>query len=128
MLDEQRRRSKGWRMTELPEREQQRARAAKNQSLFREVNERIEDLASAATFTSFVCECLDTTCVEPIPLMLQEYEAIRAGGNCFVVMPGHEVPQVEEVTEVTDRYYLVSKLGAGAPTAKRLDPRTRSVR
>jgi hypothetical protein len=41
-------------------------RAARNQSMFREVNERIEELASRWDYDrdgQYVCECLDTSCV-----------------------------------------------------------------
>ncbi len=54
----------------------------------------------------------------------QEYEEVRADSNSFVVLPGHEEPLVDEVTEANERYYVVRKVGAGAAVAKRLDPRT----
>jgi hypothetical protein len=39
-----------------------RDRAAKNQSLFREVNERIDELSGSATFLTFIWECANETC------------------------------------------------------------------
>ena len=103
----------------------QRERAARNQSLFREVNERIEDLSAFASFASFICECLAEGCSEAISLTLEEYEHIRSDGNRFFVLPGHEVVSVEEVVEATDRFVVVSKIGAGAQLARRLDPRAK---
>ena len=103
----------------------QRERAARNQSLFREVNERIEDLSHSTTFPSFICECADENCDETIPLTLEEYEQVRSDANRFAVLPGHELPAVERVLEATPRYLVVAKLGAGAQVAARLDPRTR---
>jgi hypothetical protein len=105
--------------------ELRRKRAAQNQSLFREVNERIEDLSASAPFAGFICECLSTDCDERVPLTIEEYEHVRAGSNRFVVLPGHDVPEVEQVVETTARYVVVSKLGAGAEVAAQLDPRTR---
>ena len=102
-----------------------RERAAKNQSLFREVNERIEDLSRSATFPSFVFDCCDESCDETIALTLEEYERVRADANRFAVLPGHEVAEVEQVVEATDRYVVVAKLGAGGQVAERLDPRRR---
>jgi hypothetical protein len=102
-----------------------RERAAQNQSLFREVNERIEDLAAPSSFTSFICECENETCDEVCPLTLEEYERIRAKPNRFFVLPGHNVPEVEQVVEQSDRYVVVAKLGAGRPIAEHLNPRTR---
>jgi hypothetical protein len=113
-------------MTDAAERERLRERAAKNQSLFREVNERIGDLARDASFSTFICECLDETCTEGISLTLEEYEHIRRDSNSFFVLHGHDVAEVEEIRERTDRYIVVSKIGAGAVVAERLDPRRRA--
>jgi hypothetical protein len=115
-------------MTGVSDLELQRQRAAKNQSLFREVNERIEDLASPASFSDFICECMDQGCDEQVPMTLEEYEHIRAHPNRFFVLPGHEVAIVEETVEVTDRFVVVSKLGSGASMAMQLDPRNRPTR
>jgi len=102
----------------------QRVRAAKNQSLFREVNERIEHLANGS-LASFICECMQATCDERLQLTLDQYEKIRADSNRFVVLAGHDVPGVERVVETTDGYVLVEKLGLGGALAERLDPRGR---
>jgi hypothetical protein len=104
--------------------DEQRRRAGENQSLFREVNEQIEDLTTS-TFTSFVCECMSAHCDEFVPLTIEEYERISAEPAWFFVVAGHEVPGVEVVVESTDRYTVVKKLGAGELVAGRLDPRDR---
>ena len=114
-------------MSMLGELDVQRERAAKNQSLFREVNERIEELASSASFVEFICECANEECSELVSLTRAEYERIRSGSNRFFVIAGHELPAVEQTVETTDRYLVVSKLGAGAPVAERLDPRKRAT-
>jgi len=106
----------------------QRERAARNQSMFRKVNERIEDLASNAFFSAFICECMNEECNENVSMTVEEYEDVRREGNRFLVLPGHEVSGVEEVVDVTDgRYVVVAKLGAGAAIAEELDPRRRSA-
>jgi hypothetical protein len=112
-------------MTDASDLEVRRRRAAKNQSLFREVNERIEDLAQPATFAGFICECMDEECDEHVSLTVEEYEHVRAGSNRFVVLPGHEVAGVEEVVEATERFVVVAKLGSGETLAASLDPRKR---
>jgi hypothetical protein len=108
--------------------EAQRTNAAKSQSLFREVNERIEQVSPPASFVEFVCECASEECFEKISVTLQEYDEIRANPNRFFVLPGHEIPQVEQTVEVTHRYLVVSKLGAGKRIAEKLDPRQRRRR
>jgi hypothetical protein len=115
-------------MSAMSSLEAQRERAAKNQSLFREVNERIEHLSGSWSPIDFICECTDETCDQSISLTLAEYEGVRAESNSFFVVPGHELLDIEEVTESNDRYRAVSKLGAGAAAAERLDPRKRAGR
>ena len=113
-------------MTSTQERDARRERAAKNQSLFREVNERIQDLSADALFTAFICECLNETCAEQVSLTLEEYEHVRAGANRFFVLPGHEIAAVERNVDVNYRFLVVSKLGAGRRLAEQLDPRKRN--
>ena len=102
-----------------------RERAARNESAFRELNERTNDLDNDdGPFTVFVCECEDEGCVEPVSLTTKEYEAIRANSNSFFVIPGHETPMVDQVIEKAENYLVVRKRGAGAEVAEELDPRT----
>jgi hypothetical protein len=101
---------------------------ARNEALFREVNERIEDVQegfAAQGRTDFLCECGSEDCTQPISLTLAEYEQIRRNPKHFVVLPGHDVVDLERVLERTDRYAVVEKLpGAPAKIALERDPRT----
>ena len=72
-------------------------RLARNQALFREVNERIQQTAGNNTRIEFVCECSDTECIETIDLRLTDYEQIRADPLRFVIKPGHEIDAIERV-------------------------------
>jgi hypothetical protein len=110
-------------MTQGAELDRRRKRAARNESLFREVNERIEDLAGNASFSLFVCECMNQSCDEPVSVTLEEYEYVRSGPNRFIVHRGHEVDEVDEVVESCDRYLIVAKRGVGRRVAEELDPR-----
>jgi hypothetical protein len=104
-------------------------RAAKNQSLFREVNERIEGLNEAFSLVNpindFVCECAAETCVAQIALSMAEYESLRRHPNRFAVIPddGHVWPDVESVVERNARYWVVEKTGFAGAMATSLDPR-----
>src|SRR4051812_7218559 len=88
-------------------------RVARNQSLFREVNERVLDLSEAhdghaeLTLIHWVCECADQACVERIALSLREYETIREIPTRFVVAPSgdHLHPDVERVVKSQPRYW-----------------------
>lgn len=107
--------------------ESRQVRAAQNQSLFREINERIAELNEAfvelVPMGDWVCECADQSCTAPIELTIPEYEAIRSHPNRFLVLPGHEVLDVEDVVETYDRYFIVTKTGGGAAVAIQKDPR-----
>jgi hypothetical protein len=112
--------------------QEQQARAARNQALFREINERIESLNSDfSTITpdagNWVCECANESCLGLVQMSVAEYEAVRAAPNRFLVMPDddHFLAQVERVVERTERYWVVEKIGAAAVVAKQADPRPR---
>jgi hypothetical protein len=103
-------------------------RAARNQSLFREVNEKIEEISrgSTVTFHEFSCECADTQCIEVVPLTVEEYEHVRRIPTHFIVAPGHVYADVERVVEtdgVGNRYEVVEKYGEAGLLAVELDPR-----
>ena len=103
-------------------------RVARNEALFREVNERIKQVNEerpAASETDFVCECGDPECTAPVSLTLVEYEEVRGDATHFAVLPGHLVPEVEVVVASNDRFAVVRK---NAPQAARIavreDPRS----
>ena len=112
-------------MSDVSQLDLRRERAAKNESVFREVNERTNELAEPASFHLFVCECDDRGCAEVVVMTAQEYEEVRADSNSFLVHPGHEDTVVDEVIDVNERYLVVRKVGVGAAVAKKLDPRRR---
>ena len=100
-------------------------RLARNEVLFRAINERIRELArrfdARAEPVIFICECADETCVEKLPLTLEQYEEMRALPARFVVVPGHEAtPLVERVLFRTDRFVIVRKVGVAADAVRRL--------
>jgi hypothetical protein len=101
-------------------------RIARNEALFREVNERIRDVAGrfGADEYEFVCECANPDCVARIPVELVEYERIRADGRRFLVVRSHEVPAVERVVAEGDRFVVVEKIDEAAEIADDLDPRS----
>jgi hypothetical protein len=113
----------------VDEQSDRQSRAAKNQSLFREINERIIDLNDAFSGVTetgeWVCECANETCIERIGMSADEYEAIRANPRHFFVAPSdeHVCPDAENVVDRQARYWTVEKLGAAGTLAERADPR-----
>jgi hypothetical protein len=67
-------------------------RMARNESIFRETNERTEQKAEAEgreQLVAFLCECARPDCAEVVRLDLTEYEAVRSRPKQFVTAPGH---------------------------------------
>jgi hypothetical protein len=101
-------------------------RLARNEAFFREVNERIRDVAHGFGDDAryeFLCECVDLSCAERVTLTLDEYEAVRANGRRFVVVRDHVAPDVEVVVARHGDHEIVEKAGVGGRVADELDPR-----
>jgi hypothetical protein len=99
-------------------------RLARNQILFREVNERLREIAVPGTEPSeYVCECSDLACTTTIPLSPDEYEGVRSYPAVFVIATGHERLEVERIVESNGHFALVEKI-VGVDAAVALDPRS----
>lgn len=100
---------------------------AKNEELFRNVNERIEEISAAVPrdepLLEFLCECDHTGCEEKVQAARAEYESVRATPTHFIVLPGHEDPRVERIVSSTERFTVVEKQGQAAEDAEKTDPR-----
>lgn len=106
--------------------EQREVRAARNQSLFRAVNEKMRDLngavASLTEMFTVACECADLACLEVIDISPSEYEAVRAHPRRFVVRPKHLYPGIETVVRETQTYVVVEKIATAGEVAEALPP------
>ena len=104
------------------------ARAATNHVLFREVNERVKEVNEGCSLVfpvgEWICECANDACVERIELSANEYELVRRDQARFFVAPSNEHvwPEVEQVIERNDHYWIVEQIGHSATAAARLDP------
>lgn len=101
------------------------ARVAENESLFRNVNEELEQRAAPdpEASISFLCECADLDCNERIAILRAEYERVRSDPAQFLVLRAHVDPSVETVVRAVDGYAVVRKVLEAAAVAEELDPR-----
>lgn len=104
-------------------------RIGANEALYRSVNEKIESLNAAfgaiTETMSVVCECGDASCAEQIDLSIADYERIRSEPTLFIIRPGHEIPDVEDVVERHDAFHVVKKVeGDAAEVARETDARS----
>jgi hypothetical protein len=106
-------------------------RRAQNEALFREVNERIEEISAELVEGDqqpqelrLVCECGRQECTETLEVTVAEYEAIRSNPRCFLVLAGHEQKELERVIERNSRFFVVEKYEEAAEVASEHDPRS----
>jgi hypothetical protein len=105
------------------------ARIARNETLFRDLNERVQEVATTIALDvphalEIFCECGSASCVAKITLPTAEYEAVRAHPERFFIAPGHDIPEVEEVVERRTGYWVVQKHDEEAQIARERDPRS----
>jgi len=107
-------------------------RRARNEALFREVNERIVEFETGlggyerddSLLVRFVCECPREDCSEVIEVTREQYERVRDGSRRFLVLPGHEDGDIAKVVEQHSTYLVVEKTGEAAAVAEEQDPRS----
>jgi hypothetical protein len=114
--------------------DEQQARGARTQSLFRNVNERVQDVNEAFSIAiphgDWVCECAKESCSERISLSMEEYEAIRSSPIRFAIAPSaeHFFSELEVVVEKNERFWVVEKTGTAGALAANADPRRLGIR
>lgn len=105
----------------------QEERYVRNEWLFRDVNERIAEVNEKFEVegeTEFLCECGQQACLETLLLTRAQYEAVRAAGRRFIVVPGHEDARVERVVQREPDFLVVEKIGKAGEASEEQDPRS----
>jgi hypothetical protein len=100
-------------------------RAAMNEATFRKINEAMQaGQEPASGLMTFMCECARLGCNKRLELTAGEYEAVRANPRRFAILDGHELPEVEDVVDRSERYIVVEKRGdPEAEIVEHTDPR-----
>jgi hypothetical protein len=101
-------------------------RAARNEVMFREANEKISAKGEDLDFVGkipFLCECEEPRCTEVLRLEPEEYEHARSNPRYFVLSPGHETRGAQPI-ESNDRFAIVEKTGRSGEIADQTDPRS----
>lgn len=114
-------------------------RMAENEVIFRGHNERMQQgfaevremgrrtnqehlIPHDDTQLYFYCECADENCQERIRIKPSVYTRIHANRKRFVIVPGHQVAQVEQVVEKASGFMIVEKLKTPPASAAALNP------
>ena len=102
-------------------------RAARNESMFREINERLtrdDPLADLTGSHVIACECADPACVQTLAISVSQYANVRSQPRQFAVLPGHIYSDVERVVKEFRTYVVVEKLGQAGEAAEALERQT----
>jgi hypothetical protein len=106
--------------------ESREERIARNEAGFRDLNEslggRVHD--PSTNFAGFVCECGDMDCAAILRVDVQDYERVRSDPRRFLVKPGHEIPDLEDIVEQADGFVVVRKHAEVTDVVRETDPRT----
>ena len=88
-------------------------RIGENEALYRSINDKIESLnetfGGVAESMAVICECGKLECSEQIELDIPTYEHVRSDPTFFVILPGHEEPDVETIVEEHGTFNVVRK-------------------
>jgi hypothetical protein len=91
-----------------------RRRLFHNEQLFRDVNQERDRTNPDAGDRplGLVCECSDLRCTGRITMPASRYEGIRRSGDRYIVLPGHETAEIEDVVERGDAFEIIEKHAA----------------
>jgi hypothetical protein len=103
-------------------------RIARNEASFRATNEQINALNAAGQRLPtilIVCECGADTCLSTFTVSTRQYTEVRQHPARFLILPGHEMTDVESVVAQHEDFVVVEKLpGEPQRIAEETDPRT----
>jgi hypothetical protein len=103
-------------------RDERKRRIGENEGIFREVNEMVRRLDP--TWMTILCECGDSTCRDQLVISYDEYARIREDSTLFVLRPGHDAIEAEQVVSKHVEFWIVRKhAGLPAAIARQTDPR-----
>jgi hypothetical protein len=88
-----------------------RSEAQRTEEAFRDANTKIMDVARELELggpVPILCECCDPSCHQVIRMPWSEFRSLHER-NLFVVVPGHEHLEVEQLVAETPAYNLVEK-------------------
>ena len=90
-----------------------------NEELMEELNRRMErtleeireeDDDDPDAPIGFLCECSHLDCRERIHLRPSRFDRIHRDPDVFILVPGHEIPEVERIVDQEGDFLIVRKL------------------
>jgi hypothetical protein len=92
---------------------EKRGSLSQKRPLFREVNERIRQVnvplgPESRSNEILLCECGRSDCSVRLEVPAEVYDVVRSEGHRYLVAPGHEEPEREEVVAGAPSYLVVA--------------------
>ena len=101
--------------------DERKRRIGENEANSRAVNQMVRPVEPF--WMTVLCECGDRSCREHLMIAQDEYARVRENSTLFVLRPGHETEEVEEVVAKHLEYWVVRKHpGLPANVAQATDP------
>jgi hypothetical protein len=106
--------------------EETELRVARNEAIFRDVNEAIQSgrWPGEKEVAPFRCECGLFGCARLVELKVSEYERIRTHPRRFLVAIDHNLPEAEIIVERHAGYLVIEKQGRAGEVAEATNPRS----
>lgn len=96
-------------------------RAARNEALFRAINDELGSQGGSGNprTLTIACECADTGCVATFEIGFGRYAEVRQASARFIVLPEHVYPEVEHVVigAEDEGFVVVEKTGEAGRVA-----------
>ncbi len=95
-------------------------RMASNEVMARHFNDTIEHAAPPVGEPphGFICECAGDDCAARLNITSHAYGAVREHPRRFIVLRGHEEPEIETTVEAYGNYFVVEKRGEAGRIAE----------
>ena len=104
--------------------EERKRRIGENEGIFRDVNEQVRRLDP--TWMTILCECGEYGCREQLVIDHRRYAEVREDSTQFILRPGHEELDTEEVVSRDLEFWIVRKRpGLPAAIARETDSSVR---
>jgi formiminotetrahydrofolate cyclodeaminase len=94
-------------------------RAARNQALFRAINDELKTQGGSGSTgaLTIACECADVECVGTLEIDFDRYEQVRREATRFIVLRGHVYSDIEHVVAEDGGFVVVEKTGEAGRVA-----------
>jgi hypothetical protein len=83
-------------------------RIVQAEEFFRQINDVVAHNGARAD-ERYMCECANPYCNEILDVTGDDITVLHSKPDCYVILPGHEIPDVEQVVHSTTAYTLVAK-------------------